>query len=62
MEASKTIRHQIGPNGESGKKMEWVTPKISPLEAVKTHGKPITQNTEDSATLANGVAVNLGPS
>ena len=38
MEASKTIRHQIGPNGESGKKMEWVTPKISLMGAVDTHG------------------------
>ena len=38
MEASKTIRYQIGPNGESGKKMEWVTPKISPLRAEDTEG------------------------
>ena len=59
MEASKTIRHQIGPNGESGKKMEWVTPKISLMGAVDTHSK-IPAPSEKTTTLTWGGLMRLG--
>ena len=62
MEASKTIRHQIGPNGESGKKMEWVTPKISPLEAVETQGKNTNASESTFTDPVTGGATQYGPS
>ena len=43
MEASKTIRNQLAPDGAgSVKKMEWVTPKISLMGAGDTEAKTNT--------------------
>ena len=51
MEASKTIGNQLAPDGAGApqQKLEWVTPKISLMEAGDTEGKSFSISELDAS-------------